>query len=394
MFDKTILLVDDEQNILNALRRLFYSSDMKLLTASSGLDALGILENNHVDMILSDYKMPQMNGVELLTEVKNKYPHVFRAILSGYIETDTIINAIGSGIAMVYFKKPWSDYSLTEKVEHVFNTLEFLKNDQLLEVVNRIKKLPSIPETYIKIESAISEGKSIDNICDIIKEDISLAAKILQIGNSVLYGAKEYSNLKQAVTMMGLEAAKSIILMFKLTEENENINKEELSRIFTNGLILNRCIEHYFFMQDDNIFRKIICTSGLLSCIGKVILLSYFPDRYNATVKHALENKISFTESEIELGYADVSNLMIASHFLDLYNMPYDIVSTILNCSDPSSMEKDLQELGAILNCLINVTEKYVYNKIIPDNIGCAHFQYLSIDKYEDTIRFIREYMS
>ncbi|MCK5507197.1 MAG: response regulator, partial [Desulfobacterales bacterium] len=86
----TILCVDDEANILHSIKRLLRKEGYRLLTASSGVEGLKILEENDVHLILSDQRMPQMSGTEFLAAVREKYPDVIRIILTGYTEVDSI----------------------------------------------------------------------------------------------------------------------------------------------------------------------------------------------------------------------------------------------------------------------------------------------------------------
>jgi response regulator RpfG family c-di-GMP phosphodiesterase len=116
----TLLLVDDEQNILNALNRLFRREGYRVLTAGGGAEALELLAVNHVQVIISDQRMPEMSGVEFLSKVKDLYPQTVRMVLSGYSELTAVTGAINQGAIWKYISKPWDDESLLQEVRSAF----------------------------------------------------------------------------------------------------------------------------------------------------------------------------------------------------------------------------------------------------------------------------------
>jgi two-component system response regulator HupR/HoxA len=104
---RTILFVDDEKNVLNSLRRGLMDEPYNLLFAESGRQALEILEKNDVHVIVTDMRMPEMGGLELLRIVKQKYPHIVRLVLSGYTQVSTLLTAINQGEIFKFITKPW-----------------------------------------------------------------------------------------------------------------------------------------------------------------------------------------------------------------------------------------------------------------------------------------------
>ncbi|NTV91361.1 MAG: response regulator [Clostridiales bacterium] len=118
---RTILLVDDEMQILKALGRILDDTDYSILTAVDGWEALDILSKNPVDMVISDVRMPSMNGCELLEKVRTMYPGIIRVILSGYMERDIIPRAMEDGLAKLYILKPWDVDELLGNINMLFD---------------------------------------------------------------------------------------------------------------------------------------------------------------------------------------------------------------------------------------------------------------------------------
>jgi diguanylate cyclase (GGDEF)-like protein/PAS domain S-box-containing protein len=117
---RTLLLVDDEPDILNALKRLLRRSGYRILTATSGADALELLGLNDVQVILSDQRMPQMSGTEFLSRVKELYPNTVRMVLTGHSDLASVTGAINRGAIFRFLSKPWDDDQLREQIHYAF----------------------------------------------------------------------------------------------------------------------------------------------------------------------------------------------------------------------------------------------------------------------------------
>ncbi|HIJ53480.1 MAG TPA: response regulator [Planctomycetes bacterium] len=107
MGKRTVLFVDDEQKILRSLKRGLLDEPYKTLFANSGKETLEILQKNEVHVIVTDMRMPEMTGLELLRTVKKEYPHIVRMVLSGYTQITTLLTAINQGEIYKFITKPW-----------------------------------------------------------------------------------------------------------------------------------------------------------------------------------------------------------------------------------------------------------------------------------------------
>jgi response regulator RpfG family c-di-GMP phosphodiesterase len=117
---QTLLLVDDEPNILNSLSRLLRREGYKILTASSPLVAFELLAQHPVQVILSDQRMPEMSGTEFFSRVRQLYPETIRIVLTGYTDLDSVTGAINRGAIYKFLTKPWDDDLLREQVREAF----------------------------------------------------------------------------------------------------------------------------------------------------------------------------------------------------------------------------------------------------------------------------------
>jgi DNA-binding NtrC family response regulator len=154
-----ILFVDDETNVLNALRRTLRKSNYNLYFAPGPQEALELLEENHIDLLVSDYLMPDMDGLNFLQSVKELYPEIIRVLLTGHADIQIAIQAINQGEVARILTKPWNDDELKITLRHIFDYAKLRRENQiLLDMVSKQKKLleeiekqhPGI--TFLKIE--------------------------------------------------------------------------------------------------------------------------------------------------------------------------------------------------------------------------------------------------
>ena len=146
--ERTLLLVDDEPNIVSALRRLFRREGYRIVTASSGAEGLQRMAEYEVDVVLSDQRMPGMTGVEFLRRAKELYPNTVRMVLSGYTELQSITDAVNEGAIYRFLTKPWDDERLLVHVREAFAHKELGDENKRLatEVVTASEALAAANE--------------------------------------------------------------------------------------------------------------------------------------------------------------------------------------------------------------------------------------------------------
>ena len=110
-----LLIVDDEMPNLRLLERLF-SAEYQCLTASSGPEAIRLLEQHDVAILITDQRMPEMTGIDLLKRSAQLRPHMVRILLTGYTDVEALVEAINCGLVNMYFTKPWNNDDLKLKI--------------------------------------------------------------------------------------------------------------------------------------------------------------------------------------------------------------------------------------------------------------------------------------
>ncbi len=153
--EKNLLIVDDEENILKSLQRLFRRESFNILTARSAQEGLEILSKESVSVILSDQRMPGMIGSDFFKIVKEKYPNTIRLIMSGYTELESITSAINDGAIYKFLLKPWDDEKLLSHIREAFSYQELKINNSRLS--EEVKNLNEILEEKLKEEKIKNE---------------------------------------------------------------------------------------------------------------------------------------------------------------------------------------------------------------------------------------------
>lgn len=131
-----IMIVDDELVNLRTLERLF-RSDYQVLLAHSGAEALTILEQHDVALLISDQRMPEMSGIELMKKTVALRPHMVKILLTGYTDVSALIEAINCGLVYRYLTKPWNNDDLRLTVSRALEHYELIKSKHILEMVTR-----------------------------------------------------------------------------------------------------------------------------------------------------------------------------------------------------------------------------------------------------------------
>jgi diguanylate cyclase (GGDEF)-like protein/PAS domain S-box-containing protein len=130
----TLLLVDDEPNILSALKRQLRGTGLRILTAPGGREGLALLETEAVDVIVSDQRMPGMTGVDFLRAVKTSHPETVRIVLSGFTELQSVTDAVNEGAIYKFLTKPWDDTQLRGHIQEAIRNKEMAEENRRLDL--------------------------------------------------------------------------------------------------------------------------------------------------------------------------------------------------------------------------------------------------------------------
>ena len=214
----TLLFVDDEPNILSALRRLFRPRGYKILTAESGAAGLAILEQESVDLVIADMRMPEMDGAEFLKRVRQRWPDSMRLLLTGYADIGSIVDAINLGEIFRYITKPWNDNDIVLVVQEALarqalqrerrrlDALVKHQNEELLGVNTRLEA-----RVAERTEELMGANRSLQGANERLKSNFITSIKVFTAlvelrGGNLAGHARRVADLSRRLAMrLGLE---------------------------------------------------------------------------------------------------------------------------------------------------------------------------------------------
>ncbi len=339
---RALLFVDDEPNVIRGLKRMLRVMRDKwdMHFATSGIEALQLLNKVHIDVVISDMRMPEMDGATLLEEVMRCHPHIARIILSGYSDQKMILRS--AKVAHRFLVKPCDLETLKNMVERTCFLNNLLVNEKLVELVRGIDFLPSLPTLYHKLINAMHDpDTSLKRIGDIIAQDVAMAAKILQVVNSAFFGLpQKVSSPHLAVSLLGLDVIKGLVLYVQVFAALENDTATEeffLEDLWQHSLQVSALAEEIVLDEVDNdkILREDALIVGLLHDIGKLLLLK-IPGHHARIQKYMKEKKCSCCEAEYEL--MGSSHAEVGAYLLGLWGIPDHIVEAVALHHFPSRL--------------------------------------------------------
>jgi HD-like signal output (HDOD) protein/ActR/RegA family two-component response regulator len=333
---KRVLFVDDESKILDGIRRMMHSErerwDMQF--AIGGEAALQACEAGRFDVVVSDMRMPGMDGATLLGHIRDRYPATARIILSGYSEAALAIRAVP--VAHRFLAKPCTASDLQSTIERVCALQELLCAPEIRGVVGSVGQLPSLSRTYTSLAQALTNpDTSINEVASIIEEDVGMSAKVFQLVNSAFFGlAQKVTNLPGAAAYLGLETIKNLALaseVFRVFVPDKRIPQSTCESI-QNHAHHTAAIAGVLPIEQKN--REITVVASLLHDVGRLILASRMPDQFCAANSLAAERGCRLFEVEEEL--LGTTHAEIGAYLLGLWGLPNVAVEAIAHHHRPT----------------------------------------------------------
>lgn len=347
-----VLFVDDEALILEGLQRTMrpmrHEWDMTFLDTANA--ALEFMTQTPVDVIVSDMRMPAMNGAQLLGEVMKRHPKTIRLILSGHADQDLILQCVGS--THQFLSKPCDPEQLRATVQRAMDLESKLKHESLQKLIGRMEHLPSVPALYSAIVDRMHNPETtLDDIGGIISQDMGMTAKILKLVNSAFFGLRrQVASPTEAVAYLGIDTIKSLVLSMHAFAQFEGAVAPgfSIAQLWEHSMQTAAMAKTLTQFQTEN--RKLVdeaFVSGLLHDAGKAALAFNFPNEYGAVLAGAHQTRESILQAEKEM--LGATHAEIGGYLLGLWGLPTPIVEAIALHHEPSlSAEKMFSPLTAV----------------------------------------------
>lgn len=388
-----ILFVDDDQSILNSMERLLFDveEDWDFQFAASGKEALELFYETPFDVVVSDMRMPEMNGAELLREIKDKYPKTIRFILSGYSDMKLILETVQT--AEQFLAKPIEPDVLISTIKGAIMSNSIIANEELIEKVSRFEVLPAVPKIYSRLCGIMeSPDVTIDEISEVIETDVIVTAKILKLVNSAFFGLRRtIEKVSDAITYLGFDVVKALVLSTELFngEEFEARNKRIIEKINLESFERAKVASEFVVLTGGNDKKKKeTYLIGLLCDVGKIVFVENEYDKYEDVMAKSKKEGITCCEAEKDI--FGISHCELSAYLLSKWGFSSAVISNILLHHEMDNIEKEeLSSAGNILisNMLLQEKKGNWYMEDTVDNIIKRKVN----PKYHKAIRDLKE---
>lgn len=344
-----ILFVDHDTEILQEMKEQFalQEQDWDISFARGGDAALTMLAAAPFDALVSEMRMPGMDGATLLNIAREKYPNVLRIILSRPTELEASFRAVP--VAHQFLLKPCAPEDLHAAIERATGLVEVLNSKMLISMVGSLRTLPSLPSTYAELRNALTDpDSSLDRVVKIVERDVAISAKVLQLVNSAFFGVRrQVSNIKTAVSFLGINILQHLVLSveafrcFKIDKAIKGFSFEEFHR----------------HSQATAQVAAAICThpippsaaivSGLLHDVGKLVIAERAPDHLARAITGAKTEGMPLYASEEQL--CGVSHAEVGAYLLSLWGLPYPIVEAVAHHHHPEHFQENKFEMKSLV---------------------------------------------
>jgi putative nucleotidyltransferase with HDIG domain len=300
-----ILFVDDDPTILVALQQMLEELHgvWDLSYANSAEEALALMRRTRVNIIVSDLRMPRVDGTALLTEVGERWPSVARFIAAAPCEMQQIYRSASP--AHQFLTKPFDAPTLVGAIKQALALRSLLSSDDLVQLVSRIHRLPSMAARYQQVLAVLSMPEaSLREAGGLVEQDLGMSAKVLQLVNSAFFGVRQtIASPSLAVSLLGLDVVRSLFVMDSSVEQLgvhsglvPGFSHARLQRHSMSVAMCARALATLLRLDKPAVDDAFM--AGLFHDIGKLVLVANLPATYAEALEIHQKRGIPLQEAE------------------------------------------------------------------------------------------------
>ena len=326
-----VLFVDDDTPVLDALRRQLHAQRgaWEMHFVSTPTAALKVVDEHAPDVVVTDLRLPEMDGAKLLSEVGKRSPNAVRIVLSGMVNQRSFVESVG--VAHQFLPKPFDAAALRNAIGRACDLRRWVARPEIMRAVQGLGDLPPLPQTYRQLTEAIRRDASLSEMGKIISADPSLTARLLQVANSAFFSPRRpITSAELAASFLGLEMLRPIVLVDGIGGGGAlpEIVKPRLECVFRHSLEV--AARARALAQHEKLSREDIASAfslGVMHDIGAILLAKDHDPIDSGTGSQSADE----VESE-KFGLTHTE----AGAFLALsWGLPDDIVEVIASHHDP-----------------------------------------------------------
>ena len=334
---KRILFVDDEPMVLKGLERSLRGmrSEWEMQFVPGGPEALEAMAHAPFDVVVSDMRMPGMDGAQLLDLVKKRFSRTVRLVLSGQSDRDAVSRAIRP--THQYFSKPCDVEELKQKLKCALALRDLLDSPELKERVSQVETVPSLPSLYQGLLAQLQSARpSLRAVGDIASRDPGMTAKLLQLVNSAFLGSpSRLSCPRQAISVIGVDSLRQFVLSGGLFSELPESLAFTLAPLWKHAYSTARFAQAIARCERASETMVESCfTAGLLHVIGWIVLASTCSERFGAL--RSISNK-NLPCVELQREILGGTHGEVGAYLLGLWGLPDPIIEAVAGRPSPAA---------------------------------------------------------
>ncbi|GAA2672850.1 HDOD domain-containing protein [Actinoplanes palleronii] len=339
-----VLFVDDEPRVLDGLRRMLRTqrNRWEMSFANGGAEALALLGERHCDVVVSDFRMPEIDGAALLEKVRTVSPDTARIILSGQTSADNVMRVMT--LAHRFLNKPATSDEIIEAIELVLSAqMTTSTSPGIISDVSGVSSLPSPPALLAELLSVLEDEKaSASSIGKVIEGDPAIAAKILNLANSSgCTAGRRLADITQAVALLGTNVVRGLVLLHDIVSvfaAGVHLPAAWMDALNTHSV---QCAQLAHRLSIGKEWAQHAFTAGLLHELGQLVLATSRPDQFGVIVSewrqageaaeagaHTAEAGVKAAPAlgELETAGLGTSHSDAGASLLSLWGLPADVV--------------------------------------------------------------------
>jgi HD-like signal output (HDOD) protein/CheY-like chemotaxis protein len=334
-----VLFVDDEENVLNGLRRMLHGmrGAWEMVFCDNAVSALDLMAKTSFDVVVSDMRMPGMDGADFLAEVQRRHPATIRLILSGYADDQSIFRTIGP--AHAYLAKPCEQQTLIEAISRPLGLRKVLSAEGPRRLIAGLTNLPSVPELFLELERELrSPRASAASVAAIVGRDVAMTAEVLKLTNSAYFsvGAKITSVL-QAVRTLGFETIQTLALRVGIFRQFSGSSSTAplIAALNDYSVAIGGLSEAIARAENcPPAVSKAAHCAGMLSCVGSLVMLDCWPAKYRQALAMVSPTLPLCRAEEGKMG---ASHATVGAYLLGVWGFSPAIVEAVAFARQPSA---------------------------------------------------------
>ena len=330
-----VLFVDDEVRVLEALERVLFDLETTWQThfASSASEAFTQLAKQPYDVVVSDLRMSGIDGVALLTRVREKYPRTVRIVLFGHSDEEAALKMVR--VAHQFLTKPCAAETLHRIIARTEQLMTVLGDRKLQGIVGQLSSLPSTPHLHQELSALLErDDASAHAVAAIVKQDPAMTCKLLQVAGSAFFNSStSVIDVETAIMRLGLRTLRILtsgVGVFDCSAHGGASPTTGVEALQRRSLSIAKTAASMAKLPED---ASAAYLTGLLCDVGQLILASTAPERLYVTQAEAAKGGVP--AHVVEAATWGATHAEIGAYLLGLWGLPFQIVEAVANHHAP-----------------------------------------------------------